>query len=77
MPGTPPPHFPPYPPAAAEKAKQRKPLSARAVAIAIAALATRGVSPGTPAMAPLVIEPETSSASMCVLPVGSMLLNAR
>ena len=47
------------------------------VAIAIAELATRGVSPGTPAMVPDVIEPETSSASMCFLPVGSTLLKAR
>ena len=45
--------------------------SVRAVTSAIAALATRGVRPGTPAIAPAAIEPETSSASRCVFPVGS------
>ena len=51
--------------------------STRAVTMAIAALATRGVSPGTPAMAPPSIDPETSSASRCDLPAGSMLWNDR
>ena len=45
-------------------------------ASAIAAEATRGVNPGTPATMPLVIEPETSRPSTHRLPVGSTLPNA-
>jgi hypothetical protein len=45
--------------------------STRAVTMAMAAEAMRGVSPGTPAMAPMPIDPETSSARSHRLLVGS------
>ena len=52
------------------------PGSVAAVTSAIAAEATRGVSPGTPATRPPLIEPDTSSASSSRLPVGSTFPNA-
>ena len=51
--------------------------STAAVMSAIAALPTRGVMPGMPAMRPLAIEPDTSSASSVRARVGSIALNAR
>ena len=51
--------------------------SVRAVTSARAAEATRGEIPGMPAMGGLTIEPDTSSASMVRLPVGSTLSNDR
>ena len=42
---------------------------------AIAADASRGVSPGTPAIWPNVIDPDTSRASSHRLPVGSTFPN--
>ena len=50
--------------------------SVAAVTSAIAADASRGVRPGTPAISPQLIEPDTSSASSMRLPVGSTLPNA-
>jgi hypothetical protein len=41
----------------------------------MAAEATRGVRPGTPATAPVLVEPDTSSASSQRLPVGSTFWN--
>jgi hypothetical protein len=46
-----------------------------AVTRAIAAEASRGVSPGTPATLPYVIEPDTSRASSVREPVVSTLPN--
>ena len=65
------------PPLAAEKATNVWCGSTAAVIKAIAAEATRGVKPGTPAISPMPIEPETSSAKTTRLPVGSTLPKAR
>ena len=51
--------------------------STAAVTSAIAALPTRGVMPGRPAMFGLVIEPDTSRASSVRAPVGVSVLNDR
>ena len=50
---------------------KRRWSSVAAVTNAIAALATRGVTPGMPETAPQAIEPDTSSASSMRLPDGS------
>ena len=50
--------------------------SVAAVTSAIAADASRGVRPGTPAIQPPAIEPDTSSASSMRLLAGSTFPNA-
>jgi hypothetical protein len=50
-------------------------VSVAAVMSAIAAEATRGVRPGTPATLPRPMEPDTSSARSQRWPVGSTLPN--
>ncbi len=50
--------------------------SVAAVTRAIAAEPTRGVRPGTPAIAPPVIEPDTSRARSVRLPDGTTAADA-
>lgn len=66
----------PQPPRPAKKPTISCAGSLAAVTSAIAADASRGVSPGTPETHPAPIEPDTSSARSMRVPDGSTLPNA-